>query len=234
MDQIVGIYQIENVQNQRRYIGSSDNVQRRWRVHLSHLRKGKHHSPRLQQDYAVMGEAVFTFRLVETVSDPRNLKAREQWWIDSTDCCTDGYNTCPIAASPMAGRKHSPETIKKFKSRVARKGWHWTPEQRAMLSKAHKGKKLKRSTRHKMSLAHKGNSLSAETRKRISDSVKNTFAKQRFETGSVKGHRYKLGHEQGMTGKRHSAETKAKIAEATRRRWENPAGREKLLLSMRP
>jgi group I intron endonuclease len=44
------------------YIGASSNVRRRWSLHQSHLRHGKHHSPTLQRIADAEGVEAFTVR----------------------------------------------------------------------------------------------------------------------------------------------------------------------------
>lgn len=55
-----GVYEIRNLDNGRCYIGSSVNIKQRERQHISHLRRGKHHSAEMQEDY----NAGHTFQLV--------------------------------------------------------------------------------------------------------------------------------------------------------------------------
>lgn len=58
-----GVYVITNTANGRVYIGSSQNISRRCRHHLSLLRKGHHHNNRLQSDWTTFGESVFRFEV---------------------------------------------------------------------------------------------------------------------------------------------------------------------------
>lgn len=46
-----GVYQIRNVIDNKRYVGSSINLYKRWRTHKWMLRKGIHHSIYLQNTW---------------------------------------------------------------------------------------------------------------------------------------------------------------------------------------
>ena len=75
-----GLYAIRNKTNGRTYIGSSINTNRRISQHFSNLKHGRHHSPRLQKDYNLMGESAFeySFQFVEE----NKLMDYERYFID--------------------------------------------------------------------------------------------------------------------------------------------------------
>jgi group I intron endonuclease len=76
----IGIYCIRNIANDKRYIGSSRNIEARWRVHKSHLRHRKHHSDHLQKSYNL--DNCFSYEILEHVADLSKLEIREQYWVD--------------------------------------------------------------------------------------------------------------------------------------------------------
>jgi len=49
MNKLAGIYQIKNIINNHRYVGSSSDIYHRFDHHKSDLRHGKHHSQYLQK-----------------------------------------------------------------------------------------------------------------------------------------------------------------------------------------
>jgi group I intron endonuclease len=100
-----GVYYILNTENQRHYVGSATDLQKRWNRHLSFLRAGKHVNRKLQNAFDKYGESAFTFHVMERVSTER-LTAREQFWMDET---LPFYNILRVARS-SAGFKHSEET----------------------------------------------------------------------------------------------------------------------------
>lgn len=75
-----GIYYIENLINNKKYIGQSNNIKDRWRRHISELNKNKHHNDYLQKSWNKYGENNFMFEIIEYCSI-ENLDDREQYWI---------------------------------------------------------------------------------------------------------------------------------------------------------
>jgi group I intron endonuclease len=78
-------------------IPSSSGFWSRWRLHLSHLRKGDHHSIHLQRAYNKYGEDNMKFDILEFCNNSICIKAREQYWMDKYNCCKNGYNILPFA-----------------------------------------------------------------------------------------------------------------------------------------
>lgn len=128
-----GIYSIRRCNSQRAYIGSAARIHRRWLEHLRSLRRGAHHSVKLQRAWNKYGEDNFRLTIIEIVSDISILIDREQYWMDALSAYKTGYNTRPQAASQL-GFRHSPETIKKFRARQC------SDETRARISRAKRGK----------------------------------------------------------------------------------------------
>jgi group I intron endonuclease len=82
---MVGIYKITNKINNKVYIGESQNIERRWEEHKKHLKEGKHHSYKLQQDYHLYGEdnfeygfKNFEFLILETSEDADYLDKKKK------------------------------------------------------------------------------------------------------------------------------------------------------------
>jgi group I intron endonuclease len=100
-----GIYKIHNNNSGHFYIGSSDYVVRRWNAHLSELRRGIHHSHKLQNDWELLGEDNFLFVVLERDID--DLIARETEVIYQL---RPEYNTAECAENGMKGRNHSEES----------------------------------------------------------------------------------------------------------------------------
>lgn len=88
-----GIYCIENINNNKKYIGQSVDVQDRWRKHKSELEHHVHHNSYLQNAWNKYGEDVFNFYVLE-YCEIEQLDEKEIYYIDlykttNRDC---GYN----------------------------------------------------------------------------------------------------------------------------------------------
>lgn len=90
---LCGIYCIENALNNRKYIGLSRDIYRRWLEHLSELRRGQHVNKHLQNAWNLYGEDAFKFYVVELCS-PEELSDRECYYIKKYHTLTHekGYN----------------------------------------------------------------------------------------------------------------------------------------------
>lgn len=143
-----GVYQIVNTITGKVYIGSAINFAARWRQHLSLLRRGLHHSCKLQRSWIKHGEASFRFEVIELVAAD-DLLAREQAWMDLS---RPFYNIAPMAGR-QTGVKLSADTRRK-------------------MSKVRLGKSPSSETREKMSEWQRGRKRSEETCRRISESKK--------------------------------------------------------------
>src|SRR3972149_12098174 len=133
-----GIYSIVNNINNKIYIGSALNFNKRWNLHNSQLNCNKHHSIILQRAFNKYGKDNFTFEIIEYVEDKTKLIEREQNWLDFFK---PEYNVCKIAGRPL-GMKHSAEAKAKMSlTRTGMIGKKCTDETKDKISKANKGKK---------------------------------------------------------------------------------------------
>lgn len=97
-----GIYSITNALNGARYVGSSVEIEKRWKQHKIQLVSDSHHSVKLQKAWNKYGRNAFKWEIIEVIDDPTNstLTEREQYWIDKYDSYHNGYNDTPIASRP--------------------------------------------------------------------------------------------------------------------------------------
>lgn len=96
-----GVYLIRCVENGKRYIGESLNIDKRWTWHISDLNKNTHHSKTLQADWNRFGAESFVFEIIE-LYDSAFLKTRskltaallirERVWQNRYDTINNGYN----------------------------------------------------------------------------------------------------------------------------------------------
>lgn len=99
----MGIYKITNLKSNKFYIGSSNDIPKRWKQHISGLNNNKHHNFHLQKSWNKYGETSFKFEIIDIVNDSNDLFSREQKWINETNCCDGniGYNLSRDAYRPI-------------------------------------------------------------------------------------------------------------------------------------
>lgn len=123
-----GIYRIINKVNDKMYIGSSYNLEKRLASHISMLINNKHHSIHLQNAYNKYGDDNFDFEVLEEC-EREFLLDREQYYLnlyleadkyvtgESMTFIEKGYNICSMSIKGFTG-KHSRESlIKQIKTR---------------------------------------------------------------------------------------------------------------------
>ena len=137
------VYNITNTVNGNFYIGSSVRVRIRLYENRHDLRKGIHHCAHLQRAWNKYGETNFRFEVVEQVEG--DLLAAEDRWLAEHHGKPHCYNTGRVPGAAFLGRKHTDEAKAKVskaqKERPRKRGYKLTPETRARMSAAAKGKK---------------------------------------------------------------------------------------------
>ena len=119
------IYKITNNKNQMVYIGSSIDVERRWRQHkeASINEKDHHYNYPLMIAFREFGIANFTFEVIDTLPTQEAMIEAEHNWIMKENCVTpNGYNQTDKTDSPMfdpmVAKKMSDTKRKKYGKRV--------------------------------------------------------------------------------------------------------------------
>ena len=77
----IGVYIITCLSNNKVYIGSSQNIEKRWKTHKAKLFNKTHRNKHLQNAYQKYGAENITYSILELVSK-ENLIIREQYWMD--------------------------------------------------------------------------------------------------------------------------------------------------------
>ena len=98
------IYKITNKKNGMVYIGSSIEVERRWRQHKeASINENDHHyNYPLMVAFREFGIANFTFEIVDTLPDYQAMIQAEHDWIIKENCVIpNGYNQTDNTNSPM-------------------------------------------------------------------------------------------------------------------------------------
>lgn len=101
VSRVSGVYQILCRPTGKVYIGSTVDLNARWAMHRTMLRRKTHHNAHLQQAWNKYGEESFEFSVLEVV-DASSLLQAEQSWIDKTRCVDRkiGFNIFHLAGSP--------------------------------------------------------------------------------------------------------------------------------------
>lgn len=211
-----GIYCIKHVESGRLYVGSAENFDVRFKKHLCQLKRGAHHSYKLQEAWNEFGEGAFEITILERCGKDELLE-REQCWIDKLNAVDGGYNVAAWAESPFKGKAHSDETRQKM--RDSHKGRQPISEEtrqklrdaakRREEQKKQEGFTVSEETRAKLSEAGKGRVFDEETKAKISASNK----------GQKMTPEQEANRRAALTGRKLTEEHRAAIAEGGRRRW---------------
>lgn len=245
---ISGIYEIVNLVNGKRYVGSAKKFDTRWRTHRGLLLSEKHHSRHLQRAWLKYGEDSFRFKPL-LVCDIKHLILYEQLAIDALD---PEYNISKTAGSTlgvkytdesrrrvsealkgkMKGRKRTSESV--AKTAAAHRGTKRSAETRAKLSEAAIGsKKPPRSAEHKAKLSaiHKGRQKSPEHMAALQEGR----AKRQFtdEQRAKMSEAVKASYVNGIRSRERPAEYREKIAASLRGRPLPQATRDKISATTR-
>lgn len=141
-NKISGVYEIKNILNNHRYVGSSININYRFNQHLYYLNKGNHHSAILQRAWNKYGEDKFEFNILEICEPIKDtLLFIEQKYLD----LNPEYNICRQAYS-LLGFKFSEESKLKMSKRFSGKnnprfGVKYSKELKCILSELAKLRK---------------------------------------------------------------------------------------------
>lgn len=97
------IYTITNLLNNKKYIGSSSNIERRKQTHFRLLKNNKHHSLSLQHSWNKNKPENYIFETLEILSENQNMYEREQFYLDlyKTYDKKYGYNMSKNAIAPF-------------------------------------------------------------------------------------------------------------------------------------
>lgn len=184
-----GVYRIYRIETGDEYVGSSQNLVRRWKYHVQRLGRGLHHARHLQNAWNKYGSDAFAFEILEIVEDISVLLEREDFYIQSR---ISVYNHRRIASSNLGVRW--PDDARESNRQRVRAEWsgneerrakaralalrQWqdpeirakrlaaihnrgpvSEETRAKIGKARRGRKASEETRAKQSAAHRGRKM---------------------------------------------------------------------------
>lgn len=203
-----GIYMIMNNKNGKKYIGQSQDIEKRWKEHKERLENNKHYNTHLQNSWNKYGKNAFSFIIIERCHK-NALNNRERYWINyhNTYNNPQHYNLTPGGdigiRGAHKGHKHSKETKKKISESLKN-------------NQNTKGRKHSEETKRKMSEAHKGLKHSEETKRKISEAMKNNQNTKGFRHSDESKKKMSQSHK----GFKHSEETKKRISEIMKKKAE--------------
>lgn len=165
-----GVYIIRNSVNAKVYVGSAVNFTKRFRAHSSLLNKSKHHSRSLQNFVNKYGVNCLVFDLLE-VTEAVLAVVCEQRWINhfASSVPENGFNIAPTAGSCL-GMKHTPET--RAKVSAALRGRPVSDRTIAALRERNKNRIYSDEQRQKLSEVAKTRGAKPETRIKLSEAAK--------------------------------------------------------------
>jgi group I intron endonuclease len=155
------IYKIINVVNNKFYVGSAVNYEKRKARHLWRLRRGDHANKHLQAAWNLYGEKAFLFAVVQEVAETADLLAAENVWLFEhvgKDYC---YNIATDATAPQTGMFGE-------KNAMWGKTFSHTPKAKEKIAAASKGRTQDQETIQRKTAHLIGKPKSAEVRAKIS------------------------------------------------------------------
>jgi group I intron endonuclease len=155
------IYKIINVINNKFYVGSAVNFEKRKARHLWRLRRGDHANKYLQAAWAKYGEQAFVFAVVQEVADSEDLLAAENVWLYEHVGKEYCYNIATDATAPQTGMSGE-------KNAMWGKTFSHTEDAKARIGAASKARVQSEEEKVKRRQTMRGHSVSTSTRAKIS------------------------------------------------------------------
>lgn len=200
-----GIYAIKNKINGKIYIGSSSNIETRFKRHKRELKKGNHHNAHLQRSYEKYGDVNFEFYVLE---ETENLFEQEQNWIDNIGI--ELYNIGSVGGGDNLSKHPNKEAIiEKRTEKFVETLNNMTEEERKQ--------------KYGRSMSMFGKKHSDETKIKMSKNQKRKYGEENHFYGKTHTEETKqiisnaaskrVGDKNPFYGKKHSEETLNKISE---------------------
>lgn len=112
-----GIYCIECIETNKKYIGQSIDINDRWRRHISELNNNVHDNNYLQNAWNKYGEKCFMFSVLEYCIE-NNLDERETYYIEKYNTLNRDFGYNLKSGGQNGGSKYSDESKLKMSNSV--------------------------------------------------------------------------------------------------------------------
>ncbi|MFK7678638.1 GIY-YIG nuclease family protein [Bacillus sp. Wb] len=109
------IYSITCLTNNVKYIGRSQEVEKRWRAHKNMLRRSLHNNTLLQNDWNLYGEDAFLFEILHEFNDLDESIIKEQEYIDDDSVIKYNISDAKAGGDTFTNNPRK-EEIRKLKS----------------------------------------------------------------------------------------------------------------------
>lgn len=226
-----GIYEIVNLVNGKRYIGSAKNFTVRWAGHRNQLRRGVHANRYLQASWVKYGEGSFGFHVLEQCAVSMLIECEQR----AIDNYKPEYNLSPTAGSTL-GVRFTDEAKKNISAALKGKTLGRKRDRAAVEKGAAKnrGRKRPKEVGEKISAALTGRKMperSVDTRAKLSAALK----------GKKKSPEHIAALQAGRARQVFNEDRRARVSEALKAAYENgersrerpPEYREKIAASLR-
>lgn len=100
---ICGVYKITNLVNGKFYIGSSNNIEHRWKEHISDLSNGVHINSYLQNAWNKYGSNNFKFEILEECEENVQFQKEQEYLDKLSPFDTRGYNLVRKISNDLIG-----------------------------------------------------------------------------------------------------------------------------------
>ena len=190
------IYKIINVVNNKFYVGSAVNYEKRKARHLWRLRRGDHANKHLQAAWAKYGAQAFVFAVVEEVAPDNDLLAAENVWLKEHVGKEYCYNIATDATAPTRGcfGEKNPMWGKTFSQ---------TADAKVRIGAAAKARVQSEEEKEKRRETMRGKPQSAEVRAKISATLSGEgnfwFGKKRPDHGAKVSRAVQVWDSKGST-----------------------------------
>ena len=124
-----GVYRIQNIIEDKNYIGKSRNIEQRWKQHIASLKSNKHINSKLQSAFNKYGLDSFKFTILEETDKIELMDYFESYYTEKYNAINDGYSIEKL---------HRSQDIKFVIDNMDRLGSKWIKTLEFMNSKINK------------------------------------------------------------------------------------------------